>query len=38
VAAAAARYLAPSQAVTVLLGDASKVEEPLRALTAVERA
>lgn len=38
VAAAAARYLAPSQAVTVLLGDASKVERPLRALTAVERA
>jgi zinc protease len=34
---AAARYLAPSRAVTVLLGDADKVETPLAALTAVER-
>jgi len=34
---AAARYLAPSQAVTVVLGDADKVEAPLAALTAVER-
>ena len=34
---AAARYLAPSQAVTVVLGDADKVETPLAALTAVER-
>jgi zinc protease len=38
VAEAAARYLAPSQAVTVVLGDADKVEAPLAALTAVERA
>ncbi|GAA3350564.1 pitrilysin family protein [Amorphoplanes nipponensis] len=34
---AAARYLAPSRAVAVLLGDADKVEAPLAALTAVER-
>jgi predicted Zn-dependent peptidase len=34
---AAARYLAPSRAVTVVLGDADKVETPLAALTAVER-
>ena len=34
---AAARYLAPSLAVTVVLGDADKVETPLAALTAVER-
>ncbi|MGX6602323.1 M16 family metallopeptidase [Micromonosporaceae bacterium Da 78-11] len=37
VAEVAARYLAPSQAVTVVLGDADKVEAPLAALTAVER-
>jgi zinc protease len=34
---AAARYLAPSQVVTVVLGDADRVETPLAALTAVER-
>ena len=34
---AAARYLAPSRAVTVVLGDANRVEAPLAALTAVER-
>ena len=34
---AAARYLAPSLAVTVVLGDADKVEAPLAALTTVER-
>jgi len=34
---AAARYLAPSRAVTVVLGDADRVETPLAALTAVER-
>ena len=34
---AAAKYLAPSRAVTVVLGDADKVEAPLAALTAVER-
>ena len=33
---AAARYLAPSQVVTVVLGDADRVETPLAALTAVE--
>jgi predicted Zn-dependent peptidase len=38
VAEAAARYLAPSRAVTVVLGDAERVEGPLAALTAVERA
>lgn len=37
VAAAAARYLAPSRAVTVVLGDADKIEGQLAALTAVER-
>jgi zinc protease len=37
VAAAATRYLAPSRAVTVVLGDAGKVEAPLAALTATER-
>ena len=37
VAAAAARFLAPAQAVTVVLGDAEKIEAPLSALTAVER-
>jgi predicted Zn-dependent peptidase len=37
VAEVAARYLAPSQAVTVVLGDADRVEAPLAALTAVER-
>ncbi|MEU4426092.1 pitrilysin family protein [Actinoplanes sp. NPDC024001] len=37
VAAAAAKYLAPSRAVTVVLGDAEKIEPQLSALTAVER-
>jgi zinc protease len=37
VAEVAARYLAPSQAVIVVLGDAEKVEASLAALTAVER-
>lgn len=37
VAEVAARHLAPSQAVTVVLGDAEKVEGPLAALTTVER-
>jgi zinc protease len=37
VAEVAARYLAPSHAVAVVLGDADKVEAPLAALTAVER-
>jgi predicted Zn-dependent peptidase len=37
VADVASRFLAPSQAVTVVLGDAAKVEAPLAALTAVER-
>jgi predicted Zn-dependent peptidase len=37
VAAVAARYLAPSAAVTVVLGDADKVQAPLAALTTVER-
>jgi zinc protease len=37
VAAAAARYLAPSRAVTVILGDAEKIEPQLSALTVVER-
>ncbi len=37
VAEVAARYLAPSQAVTVVLGDAEKVQGPLAALTPVER-
>jgi predicted Zn-dependent peptidase len=37
VADAAARYLAPSGAVTVVLGDAERVQAPLEALTTVER-
>jgi len=37
VAEVAARYLAPSRAVVVVLGDAAKVEAPLAALIAVER-
>jgi predicted Zn-dependent peptidase len=37
VAAAAAEFLAPSRAVTVVLGDAEKVEAPLAALTQVVR-
>ncbi|MFI5889235.1 M16 family metallopeptidase [Actinoplanes sp. NPDC051513] len=37
VAAAAAEFLAPSRAVTVVLGDAEKVEAPLAALTSVVR-
>ncbi|WP_328462148.1 insulinase family protein [Actinoplanes sp. NBC_00393] len=37
VAAAAAKYLAPSRAVTVVLGDAEKIEPQLSALIAVER-
>ena len=37
VAEVASRYLAPSAAVTVVLGDADRVEAPLTALTAVER-
>ena len=37
VAEVAARYLAPSKAVTVVLGDAERVEAPLAALTTVER-
>jgi zinc protease len=37
VAEVASRYLAPSGAVTVVLGDADRVEGPLAALTAVER-
>ncbi len=37
VAAAAATYLAPARAVTVVLGDAEKIEGPLAALTTVER-
>jgi predicted Zn-dependent peptidase len=37
VASVAAKYLAPSAAVTVLLGDAAVVEKPLAALTTVER-
>ncbi|GLY03442.1 MULTISPECIES: pitrilysin family protein [Actinoplanes] len=38
VAAAAAEHLAPSRAVTVVLGDADKIESQLAALTSVERA
>jgi zinc protease len=38
VAGAAAEYLAPSRAVTVVLGDAGVVEGPLAGLAAVERA
>lgn len=37
VAAAAATYLAPAKAVTVLLGDAERVEKAVAALTPVER-
>ncbi|WP_189328947.1 M16 family metallopeptidase [Actinoplanes ianthinogenes] len=37
VAEVAARHLAPSRAVTVVLGDADKIEAQLTALTAVER-
>lgn len=37
VAEAAAKYLRPSGAVMVVLGDAAKVEAPLAALTTVER-
>jgi zinc protease len=37
VADVAARLLAPSRAITLVLGDASKVEAPLAALTTVER-
>ena len=37
VAEAAARFMAPSQAVVVVLGDAAKVEAPLAALTTVRR-
>ncbi|MEU4164254.1 pitrilysin family protein [Actinoplanes sp. NPDC026670] len=37
VAAAASKYLAPSRAVTVVLGDAEKIESQLSALTVVER-
>ena len=37
VAAAAATYLAPSRAVTVVLGDAERIEGPLSALLPVER-
>ena len=37
VAEVAARYLAPSRAVTVVLGDADRIEAPLAALTSVER-
>jgi predicted Zn-dependent peptidase len=37
VAAAAAKYLAPANAVTVVLGDADRVESQLAALTTVER-
>jgi zinc protease len=37
VAEVASRFLAPSRAVTVVLGDAAKVEAPLAALTPVER-
>jgi hypothetical protein len=37
VAEVAARFLAPTQAVTVVLGDAERVAESLAALTPVER-
>jgi zinc protease len=37
VADVAARYLAPARAVSVVLGDAERIEAPLAALTAVER-
>ncbi|MFI5843542.1 M16 family metallopeptidase [Catenuloplanes sp. NPDC051500] len=38
VAAAAATYLAPARAVTVVLGDAEKIEAPLATLTPIEKA
>jgi len=38
VAAAGAKYLAPAKVATVVLGDAERIEAPLSALTAVERA
>jgi zinc protease len=37
VAEAATRYLAPAQAITVVLGDAEKIEGPLAALVPLER-
>src|SRR5207249_2808384 len=37
VSAAAAKYLAPARGVSVVLGDADKVEDPLMALTALTR-
>ena len=37
VAAAAAKYLAPARAVTVVLGDASRIEDAVAALAPVER-
>ncbi|OLB81535.1 MAG: peptidase M16 [Actinobacteria bacterium 13_2_20CM_2_71_6] len=37
VAAAAAKYLAPARGVTVVLGDAEKIEGPLTGLSTVER-
>lgn len=37
VAAAASKYLAPSRAVTVILGDAERIESQLSTLTVVER-
>ncbi|MEH0935618.1 M16 family metallopeptidase [Micromonospora psammae] len=37
VAEAGARYLAPAKAVTVVLGDAERIEGPLSALTPVDR-
>jgi predicted Zn-dependent peptidase len=37
VAEAATRYLAPARAITVVLGDAEKIEGPLAALVPVER-
>ncbi|WP_431883786.1 M16 family metallopeptidase [Micromonospora gifhornensis] len=38
VAAVAARYLAPSRAVTVVLGDAERIADPLGTLTSIETA
>ncbi|MDR7280875.1 M16 family metallopeptidase [Catenuloplanes atrovinosus] len=38
VAAAAATYLAPARAVTVVLGDAERIAAPLAALTPIEKA
>ena len=37
VAAAAAKYLAPARGVSVVLGDADRVEAPLAALSTVDR-